>query len=287
MFKINGNYPYPVLLEEEKYFKSSTIHAEYYKSATEDEHIIRIDCLLDNEQILKMIEEGKAEYIVQIESPNAFYRKVFCFSNSDNIEIRISKDEIIDYIDMGLAIIAREDIYNYENDDFIDEYKGINFDIKKNEMLAIANPRKNIEIFYDGEILKEVKNLFLFKRSDTNMVSYNNDGDRIVVYIPQDLLNKYAEYKNYGNKSAITILNSLVFVPVLTGIINDMILIDDISKYKTWYKTLKFKIESIAKEEKRDADACINEPLETAQKLLSYPFINITETMDLIMEVND
>lgn len=287
MFKINGNYPYPVLLEEERYFNNSTIHANYYKSATEDEHIIRIDCLVDNEKILKMIDEGKAEYVVQVESPNAFYRKIFSFSNPNNIEIRISKDEIIDYVDMGLAIIAREDIYNYENDDFIDEYKGINFDVKKNEMLAIANPRKNIEIFYDGEILKEVKNLFLFRKSTSNLVSYNSDGDRIVVYLPQDFLNKYAEYKNNGNKSPISILNNLVFVPVLTGIINDMISIDEINKYKTWYKTLKFKIENIAKEEKRTADACINEPLETAQKLLNYPFINITETMDLIMEAND
>lgn len=281
MFKIKGNYPYPVLLEENKYFKNSYIHAEYFKSSNKTEHKIRIVCDLKNEKIEQLIQERKAIYTVQVESPNAFYRRIFQSTNP-NIEITISNDEVIDYIDIGVAVIATEDIEDYTNNDFIDEYQGIEFNIRKNEILAICDTRNNIEITYDGEALKEVKNIFKLKKTDEEFMSYNLENERITVLIPKDFLNTYIQYKKLGSKDTIGILNTTIFLPILTNVIMDME--DERNLSKVWHKTLSKKIKEIAEKEQRSIEDCLQEPLETAQKLLTYPMIEVVTNLKNIME---
>lgn len=281
MFNVKGNYPYPVLLEETRYFKDSYIHAEYFKSSSKNAHKIRIVCELNNDEITQFIQEGKAVYTVQVESPNAFYRKIFQFSNP-NIEITISNDEVIDYINIGVAIVATEDIENYTNKDFINEYQDITFSIKKNEILAICDPRNDIEITYEGEVLKEVKNIFKLKKTEEKFMSYNLENERILVFLPKDYLNTYVQYKKLESKDVINILNTTIFLPILTNVIADMGEESDLSKI--WYKTLKKKIKEIAEQEKRNIEDCLQEPLETAQKLLKYPMIDVIASLRDIME---
>lgn len=281
MFNVKGNYPYPVLLEETRYFKNSYIHAEYFKSSSKNAHKIRIVCELNNDEITQFIQEGKAVYTVQVESPNAFYRKIFQFSNP-NIEITISNDEVIDYINIGVAIVATEDIENYTNKDFINEYQDITFSIKKNEILAICDPRNDIEITYEGEVLKEVKNIFKLKKTEEKFMSYNLENERILVFVPKDYLNTYVQYKKLESKDVINILNTTIFLPILTNVIADMGEESNLSKI--WYKTLKKKIKEIAEQEKRNVEDCLQEPLETAQKLLKYPMIDVIASLRDIME---
>ena len=113
-------------------------------------------------------------------------------------------------------------------------------------------------------------------------MSYNLENERILVFIPKDYLNTYVQYKKLESKDVINILNTTIFLPILTNVIADMGEESDLSKI--WYKTLKKKIKEIAEQEKRNIEDCLQEPLETAQKLLKYPMIDVIASLRDIME---
>ena len=113
-------------------------------------------------------------------------------------------------------------------------------------------------------------------------MSYNLENERITVLIPKDFLNTYIQYKKLGSKDTIGILNTTIFLPILTNVIMDME--DERNLSKVWYKTLRKKIKGIAEKEQRSIEDCLQEPLETAQKLLTYPMIEVVTNLKSIME---
>lgn len=266
MFKIKGNYPYPILLEDTIDYKTSKITARYLYQSLKNSHNIKIECEINNEEIKRLIEYRKACYAVQVESPNAMYRKMFEFYNSDEISIIIRNDEVIDYLDIGIAIIAKEDIENYQNEDFIDTYKDIHMKINKNEVLAVCPNVRQI-IALNDEILKEVHSIFNLKKDEKiDYVTYDPNFDRILITVPTDVGNYYL--KCNGMKDRITVLNAILFTPVLTSVINDMKEAEDEFSSRLWFKTLDNKINDIMKKEQISRDFIYENPYEYAQKLL-------------------
>ena len=98
MFKVRGNYPYPILLENAIDYKNSIIKARYLYQGLKNGHNIKIKCEINNDEINKLIQDKKVCYAVQIESPNAMYRDMFEFYDKDEISITLKNDEVIDYL---------------------------------------------------------------------------------------------------------------------------------------------------------------------------------------------
>lgn len=266
MFKVKGNYPYPILLENTIDYKNSIIKVRYLYQGLKNGHNIKIECEINNDEIKELIRHKKVCYAVQIESPNAMYRNMFEFYDKDEISITLRNDEVIDYIDIGLALLVKEDIENYQNEDFIDAYKGIKMNISKNEVLAVCKNVRKIIILND-EILKEVHSIFnLQKDSQIKNITYDPNYDRILIKVPEEIGNYYLISK--GNKEKITILNSILFMPILTSIINDMKEVEEEISNRLWFKTLINKINEIIKEENMTREEIFNNPYETAQILL-------------------
>lgn len=266
MFKVKGNYPYPILLENTIDYKNSIIKVRYLYQGLKNGHNIKIECEINNDEIKKLIQDKKVCYAVQIESPNAMYRDMFEFYDEDEISITLRNDEVIDYIDIGLALLVKEDIENYQNEDFVDAYKDIKMKISKNEVLAVCQSVRKIIILND-EILKEVHSIFnLQKDSQINNITYDPNYDRILIKVPEEIGNYYLTSK--GNKEKIIVLNSILFMPILTSIVNDMKDAEEEFANRLWFKTLINKINGIVKEENITREEAFNNPYETAQALL-------------------
>lgn len=266
MFKVKGNYPYPILLENTIDYKNSIIKVRYLYQGLKNGHNIKIECEINNDEIKKLIQDKKVCYAVQIESPNAMYRDMFEFYDEDEISITLRNDEVIDYIDIGLALLVKEDIENYQNEDLVDAYKDIKMKISKNEVLAVCQSVRKIIILKD-EILKEVHSIFnLQKDSQINNITYDPNYDRILIKVPEEIGNYYLTSK--GNKEKIIVLNSILFMPILTSIVNDMKDAEEEFANRLWFKTLINKINGIVKEENITREEAFNNPYETAQALL-------------------
>lgn len=266
MFKVKGNYPHPILLENTVDYKNSVIKAKYLYQGLKNAHNIKIECEINNDEIKKLIQNKKVCYAVQIESPNAMYREMFEFYDEDEINITVKNSQVIDYIDIGLALLVKEDIGNYQNSDFVDAYKNINMKISKNEVLAVCQSVRKIIVLND-EILKEVHSIFnLQKDSQISNITYDPNYDRILIKVPEEIGNYYLTSK--GNKEKIVVLNSILFMPILTSIVNDMKDAEKEFFSRLWFKTLTNKINEMIKEEKITREEAFNNPYETAQYLL-------------------
>lgn len=282
MFKVKGNYPYPILLENTIDYKNSIIKARYLYQGIKNTHNIKIECQINNEQIKKLIQDKKVCYAVQIESPNAMYRNMFEFYDEDEISITLKNDEVIDYIDIGLALLVKEDIDDYQNEDFVDTYKGIKMKVSKNEVLAVCQSVRKIIILND-EVLKEVHSIFnLQKDMHINKITYDPNYDRILIKVPEEVGNYYLTAK--GNKEKIVILNSILFMPILTSIVNDMKDAEEEFASRLWFKTLTNKINEIVKEENITREEAFNNPYETAQVLLKNISVESINELKKLLE---
>ena len=285
MFKVKGNYPYPILLENTVDYKTSIIKVRYLYQGLKNGHNIKIECQINNDEIKKLIQERKVCYAVQIESPNAMYRNMFEFYDEDEINITLKNEDVIDYIDIGLALLVKEDIEDYYNEDFVDAYKGIKMKISKNEVLAVCQSVRKIIILND-EILKEVHSIFnLQKDSNISNIIYDPNYDRILIKVPEDIGNYYLNSK--GNKEKIIVLNSIIFMPILTSVVNDMRDGEEEFANRLWFKTLVNKINEIVKEKNITREEAYNNSYETAQLLLKnisvesiYEFKNLQESQE-------
>ena len=138
--------------------------------------------------------------------------------------------------------------------------------ISKNEVLAVCQSVRKIIILND-EILKEVHSIFnLQKDSQINNITYDPNYDRILIKVPEEIGNYYLTSK--GNKEKIIVLNSILFMPILTSIVNDMKDVEEEFANRLWFKTLINKINGIVKEENITREEVFNNPYETAQALL-------------------
>lgn len=285
MFKNKGNYPYPILTDSKTDYKNSVFNVSYRYKVCKDEHKIRIICDVNNEEILQLINEGKASYAVQLMCTNTFLREMRKFSYNEPIDISLKNTQIIDKLEVGVAIIANEDIKNFKSNDFIDIYEGMQIDFNKNEPIAVAQPVK-IDIINDDEIFNEVHSIFNIVVDEAiKSAEYDAYSDRLTVKLPSEIA---GFYMNSKKTERITVLNSLIFVPVLVDVISQDLINDIQFDSYAWSKTLKNKIKKMPKE----MEVTVENAAENAMKVTQYLMKNLTmeaiyEFMKIYDVVND
>lgn len=72
----NRLFPYPVLCDNNDDYIESKFDVTVTKEEKLNDIILHFDIELDNTELLSLIREGKAEYVMHIECPYTSYRKV-------------------------------------------------------------------------------------------------------------------------------------------------------------------------------------------------------------------
>ena len=128
--------------------------------------------------------------------------------------------------------------------------------------------------------------IFNLKKDDNiNYVTYDPNYDRILITVPKEIGDFYLKCK--GMKDIITILNSILFTPVLTSIINDMNEAEEEFSSRLWFKTLNNKINEIIKEEQVTREMIYDNPYEYAQKLLKNVTIESIYELKNLLEIQE
>lgn len=284
MFKYKGNYPYPVLTNECIDYKNSKMTVRYLYKSLKDAHAVKIECKIENDEIKQLIKEKKACVAVQIESSSAFFRKMFEFFDYDNIEIELKNDEVADLLEIGVAILAKEKLEHYTNRDFIDLYKDMRLTINKNELLGVY-PSVKQPIANNQEILKEVTNIFVLNEGEEfKMITYDSNGSRILVNVPKEVGKIYKRSK--GNVGKMQLMNTMIFIPVLTNVISDIKeqLEDEMLNTKIWYKTLYNKIKDISVKQERPIDDLCENAFQTAQEIMKNMLVESFDKLEYLLE---
>ena len=265
-------YPYPLLescFGQEDYIDSKfNILVDY--SNKESNVQLTFTAVLDNVELKKLIQEGKATYAVHVECPLTSYRKLFRIK--DSFILNLDANEIEGLLQICTFIIAEKDLINYSNKNFNEDYLGISFNIEKGNVLAIGDSF-DIDIHKSKDEIGNMESIFgLIELADENEEDIKIDltMDKINIALPKRVFSEFkALMRTRVNQP---VLHSMILIPALMEAIDKMkesIINGDFYSIqeKRWYRSIVKAGENVGII--IDSDNIPSLPsFETAQKII-------------------
>lgn len=279
----NRMYPYPVISTESDDYINSKFEAEIDVEQGINDITLNIKIVLENNDILKYIDDRKIEYIVHIECTNTYYRK--CENTSKkNITIKIPQDKLLNKVVICTAIIAKEKIENFTSKSFNKDYDGIVFEIPRGRVLGFSEQyeleiiKNKLESEGQPSIFSVIKN-----NKENEPISFDICNDKIKIVLDEQDFNNYNKINNRNYLPQA--LSYVVALPALIYTFEQLIQngsTEDFEEY-TWYRSINNLLEKIGKSLTPDY---IREKtsIVLAQKILNLPmkqiFLGMLENME-------
>jgi hypothetical protein len=255
-------FPYPILGSNDSISGHFDVSLNVIRTDNRTVRIVMQSFEIDNDEILGMYEVGKCRVVLRIYCASTFYSE--CFEVELGSEFEIAEGLLVNSCEAELFIVMNSPI-KYSLDSFLNDYNGLTFNLKKNDVIGITDVLKwDVPRLYE----KLASNgIFKFSMqsndSDENsrdIVSFNFDSDFIHVAYPfhkevdpLSLLFKKKMYTAYWS----------TIIPALTE--GYRIVLSDIEEVRAEYENYRWfhYLEQVMKI--RDLQHL--EPFEIAQKV--------------------
>ena len=233
-------YTYPVLSEEKDDYKSSVYDVDFqYRMNGVNNLLLEFNITLDNEEIRKLILDGKAEYVIHIECTNtAFRTTLHSITEQNNIDIPVGR--IFGKLEVIALIVLKDNINHLVNSDWNDDYNGISFDLAKGSIIGYKN-LPALDIVKNYEELTSASSIFtIYKRLTTEEkpMDVNIDSSLIKIGLGTQ---EYEIYSRFCKKTQFQpILNSMLVFPALVYVFEELKQETGIeaNQGKAWYISL-------------------------------------------------
>lgn len=285
MLNSSMNYPYPILRGEKTDYQNSVFTAQLSKKNLIDGYMIKVIYSVSNPEIQQLIEDKKAAYALQIQCVSTWFRKLEISSTSIH-EFKLPSNMIHERVDMCPCIIALEDITNFNNPDFSEDFEGITFSVNSGEVLAIGE-RQKFDAIYKDDIIKKGDPIVHFISDEQASVMYcEYDFDTIRIHLPKQQNAKYNHIGTYEGWK-VPVLNAIYVIPAIAmgieEIYKDTCLGGNgMMERWSWYKTLKVMIQRKAKDVDSVYRKMLSDPIKTAQMLMND---NSAQALEIVAKV--
>lgn len=271
-------YPYPVLCDNTSDYINSSFNMECQVTQKMREISFSISLNLLNEEIEKLIVDGTAEFVVHIECPYTAYRTVIK-TDENKIEKCISEHKLNGKVSICAFIIAKQDISQYYNSCFSEDYEDMHFSLTRGSIMAIGG-QVNIEITKEVEELSKIPSIFTICRcaEDTDdSMKIDITGEKIAITLCKK---SFENYKILASiPSMIPVMHSILIVTTLIYTFETLKKegiseFDDLRWFKSIERTLR-KNDVILDEKMLDSMPSY----ELAQKSLDLPIDRALESL--------
>ena len=265
-------YPYPVLWDKnDDYKKPSKFSVEVEPKEDFKNIKLKINFLLKDKEIEKLIKENKAEYVVHIEGSSTYFREIISTKETEICYVLKDRD-ILGRLQVNFFILARQDIKNYKNDNFNEDYSSETFNLKKGNIIAIADGYR-FDIEKNDDELGKISSIFsICKKETVEQTGMTIDMGYEKIRIGLNI----TDYVNYSqlsqNPNKVESVNSIIIFPALIYIFEQLkkdFNETDYTEYK-WFRAL----ENIFKKNGEDLNKGLLEneiSIDLAQRVLNYP----------------
>ncbi len=268
----NRHFPHPVLGIEDDIV--GEFSAELTFKSDKENITLSSTFRLNEQYIQKLLDNGKAYFLIQVYCSGTMYREVFKTKSSLPEPIKIPSFKLKGEVEVHFFICAVNDIDDFFSTNFNTEYKGTKFSIQKSDLLAYGGKAK-FTANKSPEELKSVSALIRIKNShQKNHPMWNEyDGEKIEIMLCEE------EYNNYQvvlkNKVFHNLLHSSIVLPALI----DALYYIDLPEGKDcvdkrWYKELR----------RIKAESKVHDCLRIAQNILEQPNERNFSTLLTLME---
>ena len=285
----NRLFPYPVLCQDNDDYIGSVFEVDSKLNEELANIVLEFNIkLTDNDELLWLVREGSAEYIIHIECSSTSFRTAIPTANS-RITYNIPKAKINNELSLLGMIVAKKDINKFKNKHLNEDYEGEVINFKKGSILAYVNmPKvfvtKNYEELAGNDPFFTVIKRVNQDQNERNIVSYDINEAKIKILVDPEVYDEYTKYYTNPNMEAIT--NTLLVMPALAYTI-EVLRTDGIEVYKSlyWYRKISkacqlqgvdFENDIIYNYEKTS--------VEIAQQMLQFPINRSFANLSIILE---
>ena len=265
-------YPYPVLWNKNDDYKMpSEFSAEIKTEENFKNTKLKIKFFLKDKEIEKLIRENKAEYVVHIEGTRTYFRD-FISTRETEITYDLKDRDILGKLEINFFILAKQDIRGYRNDNFNEDYYSEAFNLKKGNIIAIADGYR-FDIEKNDDELGKISSIFsICKKETVEQTGMTVDMSYEKIRIGLNI----TDYVNYSqlsqNPNKVDSVNSIIIFPALIYIFEQLkkdFTETDYTEYK-WFRAL----ENIFKKNGQELNKELLEneiSIDLAQRVLNYP----------------
>lgn len=276
-------YPYPVLWEANDDYKSSKFDCKISITQGIRRLILDIDFTLTNKEMKELIKNGKAEFVLHIECPSTSYRNIVKTDLSTST-VELDAKNLKDTIALCPFVIVKEDIADWVNSNWNDDYAGISFDYVKGGILAIGE-RQTFDVEKEAEELGNLPSIFTIGKlsiMEPVPVKIEYGGDKIIISISEGDYEKYEGFTRYGNIDTINIANGTLISFALLSVIYELKMNFTVYEDCRWFRAIKAMMKKNDIEFDQQYIDNIN-PVELAQQLMDNPISKALEGTKAIM----
>ena len=265
-------YPYPILWNKNDDYKMpSEFSAEIKTEENFKNTKLKIKFFLKDKEIEKLIRENKAEYVVHIEGTRTYFRD-FISTRETEITYDLKDRDILGKLEINFFILAKQDIRGYRNDNFNEDYSSEAFNLKKGNIIAIADGYR-FDIEKNDDELGKISSIFsICKKETVEQTGMTVDMSYEKIRIGLNI----TDYVNYSqlsqNPNKVDSVNSIIIFPALIYIFEQLkkdFTETDYTEYK-WFRAL----ENIFKKNGQELNKELLEneiSIDLAQRVLNYP----------------
>ena len=272
--KINSNtsYPYPIWGWKDDY--KSTINDEdilITEISDKDNFVYELELRAQNEDIEKLIEQGKAIYACVGICQTTFHHYYFTSENA-KFTIAIPRKEVNNKIELKWMVLTKEAIHDYQSSLLNDDYQGF----ATFPLGAMIGYITSFEI--NASICDELRSLdeifVVVKNIESNDIRYSFDERKIKVKLPESQLEIF---NNYGGKYPAIMHSTIVYQALVLAITK----LKDEDDSKDWVYILKQYIDVMDSEnipstdEAGDEGYTLEQAMEIANYILQDPVIRM------------
>lgn len=272
--KINSNtsYPYPIWGWKDDY--KSTINDEdilITEISDKDNFVYELELRAQNEDIEKLIEQGKAIYACVGICQTTFHHYYFTSENA-KFTIAIPRKEVNNKIELKWMVLTKEAIPDYQSSLLNDDYQGV----ATFPLGAMIGYITSFEI--NASICDELRSLdeifVVVKNIESNDIRYSFDERKIKVKLPESQLEIF---NNYGGKYPAIMHSTIVYQALVLAITK----LKDEDDSKDWVYILKQYIDVMDSEnipstdEAGDEGYTLEQAMEIANYILQDPVIRM------------
>lgn len=278
----NKVFPYPLLRDKDNNsdYKSTQFCFDFERD--NDIPIIingmlvlkNIAFYLDNPEIKQLYAEGVVRAICEIECSNTVYREIFeIYETPMTKEISISNFSNI--VTVSAYLVATKAIESFISTDFVDDYEGYSFHINPSNVLA-ADVGIKFRVDIDESNDNKMSSIFTIVKKDDaeGIVTYNNEPNKIVIYLNPEDYSIYDTMKNHSMYNSV-FFASLV-IPALAGCLQEIQSnfvegepVDEICDDKQWFKSVMKRYACVKGKELESEDFSVINCFELAQLLMN------------------
>lgn len=195
--KTNASLPYPVL----SYYSDDILPMLDRNSVLVNQahdrknYTFSIQLLQDNKDITDYIQEGKAEYTCEVTCAKTYMRRCY-HSPFPAFTIEIGRKDVIGEIFFQCFVTVKEDILDYHNSQFNEDYEDAQFDLEPGDILA-AFPKASYTANLKYDKLYSAGS-FMVVQEDKNRTNvwFDSNNDKILVYLPSPMFEQFQSFSN-------------------------------------------------------------------------------------------